>query len=345
MTTTTRTEPIPTVELGGTGEQVSRLALGCMNLGTHTGDEDSFALLDRYAEDGGRFLDTADCYTWWEDRGSPGGHSEGVIGRWLKRTGRRDETFIATKGSGAITDLEAAWPEGQAEADWGIAFQHFAGASRASLRSALEGSLRRLGTDYVDLYYVHVDDRRTPLEETLSTLAEFVAEGKVRHLGWSNVRTHRLEAIRLIAAQNGWPAPVAVQQQHSYLLRRPGLRHASIVDDEQAEYLTEHPELSLVAYSPVLKGLYDLTPQQREGHWALDPYAGESADRRIAAVQQVAAELGATGTQVVLAWLLAQTAPRVIPLIGTTKVSRYLEAATALGIELSAEQLAALDAA
>jgi aryl-alcohol dehydrogenase-like predicted oxidoreductase len=115
--TTLRTEPLPTVELGTTGEQVSKLALGCMNLGTQTGDEESFALLDRYAEDGGSFLDTADCYAWWGERGSAGGHSESVIGRWLTRTGRRDETFIATKGSGAITNQEAAWPDSQTAAD------------------------------------------------------------------------------------------------------------------------------------------------------------------------------------------------------------------------------------
>jgi aryl-alcohol dehydrogenase-like predicted oxidoreductase len=316
-----------------------------MMMGTQTGDEESFALLDRYADDGGSFLDTADCYSWWGERGSAGGHSEGVIGRWLKRTGRRDETFIATKGSGAITDLEAAWPADQAEADWGIAFRHFAGASRTSLRSALEGSLQRLGTDHVDLYYVHVDDKRTPLEETLATLADFVTEGKVRYIGWSNVRTHRLEAIRLLAEQNGWPKPVAVQQQHSYLLRRPGLRHASIVDDEQAEYLAEHPDLSLVAYSPLLKGLYDQTPEQRADNWALGPYAGESAERRLAAAEAVGRELGVAPGQVVLAWLLAQREPRVIPLIGTTKVSRYVESAAAVGLELSPEHLATLDAA
>jgi aryl-alcohol dehydrogenase-like predicted oxidoreductase len=336
---------IPTVELGNSGEKVSRIALGCMMMGTQTGDEESFALLDRYAADGGAFLDTADCYSWWAAKGTAGGQSEELLGRWFARSGRRDATFLATKGTATITDLEAVWPADAPEANWDAVWKNIAGASSEVLRSSLEGSLRRLGTDYIDLYYVHVDDRTTPLEETLETLASFVAEGKVRHIGWSNVRTWRLEAIRLLCESNGWPAPVALQQQHSYLQRKPGLRHASIVGDEQLEYLAEHPALSLVAYSPLLKGLYDQTPQERAGNWALGPYAGESADRRLATLEAVADEIGAKPGQVVLAWLLAQSDPRVIPLIGTTKVSRYLEAAGALELQLTAEQLARLDAA
>jgi aryl-alcohol dehydrogenase-like predicted oxidoreductase len=98
-----------TVELGDTKEMVCSLALGCMGMGSRTDDETSFALLDRYAADGGTFLDTADCYAWWWAKGTPGGQSEEVIGRWLARSGRRDETFLATKGSGLIRDLSAVW--------------------------------------------------------------------------------------------------------------------------------------------------------------------------------------------------------------------------------------------
>ena len=94
---------------------------------------------------------------------------------------------------------------------------------------------------------MHVDDRNTPLEETLEALAGIVASGKARHIGWSNVRTWRLERIRRLRCQNGWPAPVALQQQHTYLRRRAGLQHSSIVNDEQWDYLTEHPDLTLVA--------------------------------------------------------------------------------------------------
>ena len=134
--------------------------------------------------------------------------------------------------------------------------KQFDGAGGDTLRRAIDDSLRRLGTDHVDLYYVHVDDRTTPLEETLEALAAIVSAGKARYIGWSNVRTWRLERIRqLCAERNGWPAPVALQQQHSYLRRRAGLSHASIVDDEQLDYLRANRRgLTLVAYSPILKG-------------------------------------------------------------------------------------------
>ncbi|MGN8246169.1 aldo/keto reductase [Cellulomonas soli] len=334
-----------TTELGTTGLQVSSLALGCMPLGTLADDETSFALLDRFRADGGTFLDTADCYAWWWSQGTDGGQSEELLGRWLRRTGARDEMVLATKGSGRIRDVHAAWPAGRPEADWDLARQMFVGAGAATLRSSLEASLRRLGTDHVDFYYVHVDDRSTPLEETLAELAAFVAEGKVRHIGWSNVRTWRLERIRALCAQHGWPAPVALQQEHSYLTRRAGLGSASIVDDEQLDYLREHPDLALVAYSPLLKGLYDAPPAQRADWPTMGPYAGDAAHRRLAAVDAVAAELGATGSQVVLAWMLAQDSPRRIPLLGTSRVSRYLEAAAALDLELDTTHLATLDAA
>jgi aryl-alcohol dehydrogenase-like predicted oxidoreductase len=332
---------VRTVTLGNTS--VSALALGCMLLGTRTDDETSFALLDRYAEDGGTFLDTADCYAWWGARGTEGGQSEEVIGRWLARTGRRDQTFVATKGTGRIQDLDAPFADGSGRADWSKVT--FVGAGAQTLRTSLEGSLRRLGVEHIDLYYVHVDDRSTALEETLETLAGFVTEGKVRYLGWSNVHTWRLERIRGLCEANGWPQPVALQQQHSYLQRRPGLGTASIVDEEQLDYLRERPELSLIAYSPLLKGLYDAPAAERAKHEAIGSYAGDAAVRRFQAVDAVAAELEVTPGQVVLAWLAARTAPAVVPLIGTTRVSRYLEAAAALDLKLSAEQSARLDAA
>lgn len=234
-------------------------------------------------------------------------------------------------------------PRGSDVADWGAA--RFAGAAAGTLRSGLEGSLRRLGVDHIDLYYVHVDDRATALEETLQTLADFVQEGKIRYLGWSNVRTWRLERIRGLCAANGWPQPVALQQQHTFLQRQAGLAEPSIVDDEQLDYLRERADLSLVAYSPLLKGLYDGPAAERPGHPGMEPYAGDAAARRLAVLDAVAAETGCQPGQVVLAWMAAQRSPRVVPLIGTTKVGRYREAAQALELELTAGQLTALDGA
>lgn len=330
------------VELANTGEQVSQLALGTMLMGTATDEASSFTILDRYLDAGGNFLDTANCYAWWVDRRYSGGESESLLGRWFARTGRRDQVFLATKGSASVLDQEAVWASG--EPDWPLARTRFEGAGAVTLRRAVDDSLRRLRTDYIDLYYVHVDDRTTPLEETLEALADLVRSGTVRSIGWSNVRTWRLERIRQLCRRNGWPAPVALQQQHSYLRRRAGLVHASIVDDEQMDYLREHDDLTLVAYSPMLKGIYD-DPAKRAGHWAMEPYEGADAQARLAVLGEVAAELGATPNQTVLSWLLHQDAPTIVPLIGPRTVEQYEVAMPALDITLTADQLARLDAA
>lgn len=330
------------VPLGHTGEQVSQLSLGCMLMGTRTNETDSQQILDWYFEAGGRFLDTANCYCWWYDRGSTGGHSEEVLGRWFARTGRREEVFLATKGSAIPSDLDVVWASG--EPDWQAAFRTFEGAGAQTLRRHLDDSLRRLQTDYIDLYYVHVDDRTTPLEETLAALAEFVAAGKVRYLGWSNVRTWRLERIRQLCERHGWPAPVALQQQHSYLRRRAGLSHASIVDDEQLDYLREHDDLTLIAYSPILKGIYD-DPVRRESHPNYDDYRGPDAEARLAVLTEIAAELEVTPNQLVLAWLMHQTSPRVVPIIGPRTREHYQAAMPALDVTLTEDQLTRLDQA
>lgn len=331
-----------TTPLGTTGEQVSALALGCMQMGTITDDEASFALLDRYVEHGGAFLDTADCYSWWWARGTQGGQSEDVLGRWMEQRGNRDRTFVATKATARVNAVEHAWTDG--EPDWGYARANFVGAGAARLRESLEASLRRLRTDRIDLYYVHVDDLATPLEETLETLAGFVAEGKVRYLGWSNVRTWRLERIRQLCERNGWPVPVTLQQEYSLLHRRAGLRTSSIVDDEQLDYLEHHPDLTLVAYSPVLKGLYDQWPDQVGANWLLESYRGERAQSQLEAVREVAGELGVLPSQVVLAWL-AQHSPAVVPIIGTASPERLDQAVAAVELGLTDAHLARLAAA
>jgi aryl-alcohol dehydrogenase-like predicted oxidoreductase len=332
-----------TVELGRTGERVSHLALGCMQMGTTTDEAASFAMLDRFADAGGTFLDTADCYAWWHRRGSAGGESESLLGRWFARTGRRDEMFLATKGSAVIGDLDAVWGD-RSEPSWDVARTRFVGAGGAVLRRSIDASLRRLGTDHVDLYYVHVDDRHTPLEETLPALAEIVRAGKARYIGWSNVRTWRLERIRQLGARHDWPTPVALQQEHSYLRRRAGLEHGAIVDDEQVDYLREHDDLTLVAYSPILKGIYD-DPAKRAGHPMMEPYHGPDADARLAALAEVAGEVGVTPNQLVLAWLMHQEKPAVVPLIGPRTLDQYETARSALEIKLDEAQLRRLSEA
>ncbi|GAA2771862.1 aldo/keto reductase [Streptomyces showdoensis] len=329
------------VELGRTGERIGQLGLGCMLMGTTTDEETSVALLDRFTEAGGTLLDTANCYCWWDRPGSDGGESEAVLGRWMARGGRRDRVFLATKAAGLVVNADEARLEGGG-ADWSRA--RFDGAGARTLNTSIDDSLRRLGTDHVDLLYVHVDDRATPLEETLEALAGIVRSGKARYIGWSNVRTWRMERIRGLCERHGWPAPVALQQQHSYLRPRTGLDVASVVDHEQLDYLRAHEDLSLVAYSPILRGIYD-DPAKRRDHWMMERYAGPDADARLDALAGLAAETGATPNQLVLSWLLHQTAPRVIPLIGPRTLEQYEASLPALELSLSAGQLARLDAA
>jgi aryl-alcohol dehydrogenase-like predicted oxidoreductase len=325
-------------ELGRTGTTVSQVALGCMLMGTYTDEPTSYRMLDAYLDAGGDFLDTANCYAWWH-AGSDGGESEELLGRWLAR-GDRDRVFLATKVGGIVTDVPAALATGKA--DWDVAARHFEGTGADVVRRGIDASLRRLGTDHVDLYYVHVDDLATPLEETLEALDGVVRAGKARHIGWSNVRTWRLERIRQLADRHGWTAPVAVQQQHSYLRPAPGVDRAGIAGPELLDYLAAHDDLSLVAYSPILQGIYD-DPARRATHGAWTPYAGPDSEARLAAVASVASDLGVTGNQVALAWLLRRT-PAVIPIVGTRTWDQFEAFLPALDVELSDDHLALLGA-
>jgi aryl-alcohol dehydrogenase-like predicted oxidoreductase len=341
---------------GTTDTYLTPIALGAMLFGTRTPEPEARRILDHFLTEvtprytapdgtGARgMVDTADCYCWWEVEGEPGGHSERALGRYFADAGTRDTAFLATKGTALMDDLAAVWPEPGGAPDWDTARSHYVGASARVLADSLPASLDRLGLSSVDLYYVHVDDRRAPLTETLATVAAFVEQGRIGAYGWSNVPTWRLAQIREIASANGWPQPVALQQQHSYLRKKAGAANQSIVDTEQLDYLRTYSDLQLVAYSPVLKGLYS-APERRGDFWSMEPYRGPDADARLAAVDAVAAASGATGNQVVLAWMLAQDGPRVLPLIGPRTFDQYLECIEALDVTLTPEQLAQLDAA
>jgi aryl-alcohol dehydrogenase-like predicted oxidoreductase len=324
---------VQTTPLGRTGEQVSQLSLGAMLMGTSTDEPTSFSMLDRYLDAGGSFIDTANCYAWWPAPGNTGGESESVLGRWFASRGNRDRVFLSTKGGAWVADPEAA--RGAAGRP------PYEGAGAETLRTSLDASLRRLGIDHIDLYYVHVDDVDTPLEETLAALRSFVDAGKIRYVGWSNVRTWRLERILGLCEREGWPAPVALQQQHSYLRPVPGANFLSIVDDEQLDHLRANPHVSLVAYSPLLKGIYD-DPAKRDGHPSMVDYTGPDADARLARLTGLAAELDVTPNQLVLAWLLHQTDPTLVALIGPRTPAQLETALGALDIKLTEEHLARL---
>jgi aryl-alcohol dehydrogenase-like predicted oxidoreductase len=325
------------IELGTTGVQVSQLGLGCMQMGTATDEATSFRMLDAFTDAGGDFLDTANCYMWWGGRQYQGGESEQLLAKWLAKGGNRDRAFLATKVGGQpvnVPELHASGLHG--DELW--ATVRFEGAGADTVRRGIDGSLKRLGVDHVDLYYVHVDDRDSALEETLAALNEVVVAGKARFIGWSNVRTWRLDRVRQLAAQKGWPSPVAVQQRYSYLRQTPDSDHTSGAGEEMLDYLRDHRDVSLVAYSPILANIYD-DPSKAGSHRFWKLYGSAESAGKLDAIQTVAKELDTTGNQVALAWLLHQRDPRAFALMGPRTWEQFETIVPAANIQLSPEQL------
>lgn len=335
-----------TVELGKTGEQVSQLCLGCMLMGTTVDEAASQTMLDAYVARGGNFLDTANCYAWWAGKGEfVGDESELVLGRWMKARRNRDALFLATK-VGARLPNPAAIRDPAGNVYWDRVPASYEYLSAEAICRGVEGSLQRLQTDHLDLYYAHIDDRATPLEETLEAFDSLVRAGKVRHLACSNHRTWRLERARRISAAQQWAGYVAVQNQYSYLRPKPGanLGVGVNVDDEQLDYLRANPDVALVAYSPLLKGIYEDERKRRAYYnWALFDTADSRA--RLAVIAQLAVELGTTPHRLVYAWLLHQRKPTVIPIVGASRLSQLEEALGAAELRLTDEHMRRLTTA
>ncbi|MES0836019.1 aldo/keto reductase [Nocardiopsis tropica] len=307
---------------------VSALCLGAMKFGSQTDDATSAALLDRFVEAGGTFVDTADCYQFWVE-GFEGHESETFLGRWRRERGITDEVVIATK-LGAQPTVPGTGPETKE------------GLSAAAVATAAERSRERLGVDRLDVLYAHHEDRSVPMEETLGAFAELVAEDAVAELGLSNHRTWRLERARAVTEANGWPRPRVLQYRYSYLQPRFDRPLASTghmhVTPELLDFVREEAaegrEHTLVAYTSLLWGAYT-RPEKAAG---LDPvYDHPGTPARLAVLDEVARETGATRNQVVLAWLM-DSDPRVVPLVGVSSLDQLNEAIEATDLTLSAEQ-------
>ncbi|MGH3368211.1 MAG: aldo/keto reductase [Nocardioidaceae bacterium] len=231
----------------------SPLVLGAMFFGTFVDERTSFALLDRFVDRGGVWIDTADCYSFWASTTGHGGDSEAVLGRWLaKRPAVRDRVRIATK-VGAEPLCAGSWPDQRA------------GLSRRAVCDAFEGSLRRLGLEYVDLLWLHMEDRRVGIEETVDAVGELVEGGRVRRVGASNHPAWRVERARR-HAEDASLGPIDVLQLcASYVAPRPGTRpkghRFGVLSDEQLDYARTHG-LEVWAYSPLLRGAYDNPDRQ-----------------------------------------------------------------------------------
>jgi aryl-alcohol dehydrogenase-like predicted oxidoreductase len=199
--------------------------------------------------------------------------------------------------------------------------------------------MRRLGTDHLDVYFAHIEDRRTPLEDTVATFASLVTDGLVRVTGCSNHAAWRIAKAREIARTAGLPGFTCVQQRHSYLRPRPGAEFGANphISDELLDYAREEPDLTVLSYSVLLSGAY-----ARSDRPLPEQYDHEDSRRRLAVLADVANELGATRNQVVLAWLLRGD-PSALPVLGVSSVNQLDECLGALDLELDDELRHRLD--
>ncbi|MFC8949817.1 aldo/keto reductase [Streptomyces rochei] len=287
-------------KLGSSDLEVFPLALGGNVFGWTADQDTSFAVLDAYTAAGGNFIDTADSYSAWVDANS-GGESETVLGQWLAARGNRDDVVLATKVS--------QHPE-------------YPGLSAANIKAAADASLRRLGTDHIDLYYTHFDKPEVPVEEIVGALDELVRAGKVRHIAASNISAERLAASLDFSDREGLARYVAIQPHYNLVSRdtyEGGLRD-----------LAERAGLAAVPYYALAAGF--LTGKYRPGATVDSPRAGgaarhletERGRRVLAALDEIAGAHDAPVATVALAWLAAQ--PTVAAPIASARTVEQLPA-------------------
>ncbi|MEV8298414.1 aldo/keto reductase [Streptomyces rochei] len=287
-------------KLGSSDLEVFPLALGGNVFGWTADQDTSFAVLDAYTAAGGNFIDTADSYSAWVD-GNSGGESETVLGQWLAARGNRDDVVLATKVS--------QHPE-------------YPGLSAANIKAAADASLRRLGTDHIDLYYTHFDKPEVPVEEIVGALDELVRAGKVRHIAASNISAERLAASLDFSDREGLARYVAIQPHYNLVSRdtyEGGLRD-----------LAERAGLAAVPYYALAAGF--LTGKYRPGATVDSPRAGgaarhletERGRRVLAALDEIAGAHDAPVATVALAWLAAQ--PTVAAPIASARTVEQLPA-------------------
>jgi len=312
--------------LGATGLSVSRICLGTMTFGWSADIPTSHAILDTAFDAGVNFIDTADIYSRWIE-GNPGGVSEEIIGQWLKTKDRR-QVIVATKARGRMWD----GPNGE-------------GLSRHHLIQAVEDSLRRLDTDYIDLYQTHWPDEETPLEETLRALDDLVQAGKVRYIGASNHPAWLLMKTLWVSDVQGIVRYESLQPHYSLFNRAEYERELAAVCADQ--------KIGVIPYSPLAAGF--LTGKYtRENKEADTTRASGGLIRRLIddeqayvvldAVRSIAEQHKVPMAQIALAWLLAKPT-MTSPIIGARTVDQLQAVVGATDVILTEEQVKTLDEA
>lgn len=306
--------------LGKTGLRVSELCLGTMTFGRETDERLSLKMVDQFIEQGGNFIDTADVYS--------NGRSEEIVGRALK--GRRQSVVLATK-------VRFRMGEGANEV----------GASRGHILAGCEASLRRLQTDYIDLYQVHCWDPYVPLEETLSTLNDLVRVGKVRFLGVSNYTAWQLMRALWLSDLRGWERYVSLQPRYNLVDRH--------VERELLPICQEFG-LGVIPWAPLGGGFLTGKYRRDQGmpedgrithalsHWSesMERQGTEQSWNVLGVVEEIAQARGKTISQVAIAWLLAQEVITA-PILGARTLEQFNENLGGAGWQLSADELARLD--
>jgi 1-deoxyxylulose-5-phosphate synthase len=314
-------------KFGSTGLSVSRLCLGTMTFGLQTEEDASRSIMDRAADAGVNFIDTANVYPLGGTE-TIAGRTEEIVGRWLK--GKRDRYILATKAVGKMGP--SAWDQG---------------ASRKHLLDAIDASLKRLNTDYVDLYQLHSDDRETPLDETLEALDTIVRHGKARYIGVSNFLAYRLaralgrsDALRLARF-------VSVQPRYNLLFRQ--------IERELLPLATEE-QLAVIPYNPLAGGLltgkhrHDAAPSEgrftatvgKAGEMYTQRYWHEREFQTIEKLKGIAGETGESLAKTSLAWVLANPAV-TSAIIGASRPEQLADTLAAIDLTLDPQVKAKLD--
>ncbi len=318
MKTITRTDLVASV-----------ISLGTADLGASVPEKESEELLNLYTDRGGNFLDTAEVYANWLP--IEPSSSERFLGKWMKSRGNRNDLIVATKGGHPRLETMTV-PR----------------ITPADMTADLEGSLRRLGTDHIDLYYLHRDDPTVPVETIVETLERFVREGKIRYYGCSNWTIARVEQANEYAVGKGYTGFVAVQNLWNLAEINPG----SIPDPTQvvtdAEFVEWHRRTGIAAvpYSSQANGFFSgkhrrETAAELSGSGVGRSYYNETNFARLERTERLARELGSTSTQVALAYLLAHPFP-VFPIVGCKKEEHLLDSLSAADLAIDYDTAASL---
>ena len=319
--------------LGRSGLVVSPLALGTMTFGQSVYGADeatSRAIFDAYRGGGGNFVDTADIYS--------GGESEMLLGRFIANAGVRDEMVLATKFAFNASSSPVAEPQG------GGGNPNAGGAGAKNIHRAIDASLRRLGTDYIDLYWMHIWDGVTPVEEIVQTLGDLVRVGKIRYYGLSDMPAWLAMKVATIADERRVPRPIAIQVEYSLVAR-----------DVEGEHVPAAREagMGVMPWSPLaggfLSGKYERDNTADTGRLSgANPFGNSKfVDRNwdvLDALKAVATEVDRSPAQVAIAWTLARRGV-ASTLIGASKVSQIESNVAATEIRLSDDQMKRLDEA